>query len=99
MKAIIVFLILAFTGCAHVISQEAMQDVNRDVSFEMVLKNPDAYIGETRNSPLERKNRQIRAVPVVLLGSLRSVGSMVGSLLESLPVSISTLLVPSSIGN
>jgi len=46
-KAILIFLVLALSGCAHVISREAMQDVNEDVSFEMVLKNPDAYIGET----------------------------------------------------
>ena len=47
MTAFIVFLVLASGGCAHVISREALDEVNRNVDFEMVLKNPDAYIGET----------------------------------------------------
>ncbi len=46
-KFLIMILFFAFAGCAHVISQDAMQDINRDVSFDMVLKNPDAFIGET----------------------------------------------------
>jgi len=46
-KAIVIFLALTSAGCAHVISQEALEDVNTDVSFETVLENPDASIGET----------------------------------------------------
>ncbi len=46
-RIIVVFLILASAGCAHVISREALEDVNTDVTFETVLENPDAYIGET----------------------------------------------------
>lgn len=46
-RAIVVFLILASAGCAHVISREALDKVNRDVTFETVLQNPDGYVGKT----------------------------------------------------
>ena len=42
--------ILAFlfpTGCASVISREALKEVDRSISFERLLKNPEAYQGRT----------------------------------------------------
>jgi outer membrane lipoprotein len=36
-----------FIGCAHVISQEVLKDVDRSVTFAQVVKTPDAYKGKT----------------------------------------------------
>jgi len=37
---------LVMTGCAPVISQEALKEVDQRVHFEQVLENPDAYEGK-----------------------------------------------------
>jgi outer membrane lipoprotein len=38
---------LALSGCAHVISPEIRAQVNRNLTFRMVLQNPDAHRGAT----------------------------------------------------
>jgi len=46
-----VFLILAIafllSGCAHVISQELREQTDKDLTAEMLFKNPEAYKGKT----------------------------------------------------
>jgi len=37
---------LAVTGCATVISQETLKTVDKDIRFEQVLENPEAYRGK-----------------------------------------------------
>jgi outer membrane lipoprotein len=37
---------LAVAGCAAVISQETLKTVDKDIRFEQVLENPDAYRGK-----------------------------------------------------
>jgi outer membrane lipoprotein len=37
---------LAVAGCATVISKETLKTVDRDIRFEQVLENPDAYRGK-----------------------------------------------------
>jgi hypothetical protein len=34
-------------GCAPVISQEVLKDVDKDLPFEAVLRNPDNFKGKT----------------------------------------------------
>ena len=34
-------------GCSHVISKEVLKEVNRDISFAQLLKDPVSYKGET----------------------------------------------------
>jgi outer membrane lipoprotein len=46
MKKIPVLLLLVLTGCAHIMSQEVLQEADRDISFQMILENPDAYVGK-----------------------------------------------------
>jgi outer membrane lipoprotein len=60
---LLAFLLLIVAGCAYPISQQYRKEVRPDLTFSMVLQNPDAYIGsiviwggsiiETRNSPGE----------------------------------------------
>jgi outer membrane lipoprotein len=38
---------LLLPGCAPVISREVLREVDKDVSFEQLLKNPEAYRGRT----------------------------------------------------
>jgi len=40
-------LVLALSGCAHVISKDVLQDVNRGISFADLRSDPDAYVGKT----------------------------------------------------
>ncbi len=47
MKTFLIIGILALTGCAHVISQEALQEVDEGLYFEEILENPDAYTGKS----------------------------------------------------
>ncbi len=44
---IAVAIVLLVVGCAPVISQRALEEVDRSVSFEQLLDNPDAYRGKT----------------------------------------------------
>jgi len=46
-KTIPVLLIIALTGCAHVMSRQVLQEVDGDVSFEMLLEKPEACAGKT----------------------------------------------------
>ena len=48
MKMIMVIVIAAilFSGCAHVISEDILKEVNRDTDFIELRKNPAAYQGE-----------------------------------------------------
>ncbi|MFZ0449047.1 MAG: Slp family lipoprotein [Desulfatiglandaceae bacterium] len=47
MKIFSIVGILVLTGCAHVISKEALQDVDQDLSFGEILENPEAYTGKS----------------------------------------------------
>jgi outer membrane lipoprotein len=46
-KLIPVLLVAALTGCASVMSPRVLQQVDKDVTFEMVLEKPEAYAGKT----------------------------------------------------
>ena len=46
-NAFLILLIFVLAGCAHVISQEALQEVDEDIYFEDILENPDRYIGKS----------------------------------------------------
>lgn len=57
--------ILLLTGCAPIISQEVLRDVDKDLPFQAVLRNPDHFRGKTillggriiETTPLEGKTR------------------------------------------
>jgi outer membrane lipoprotein len=57
--------ILLLTGCAPIISQEVLRDVDKDLPFQAVLSNPDHFRGKTillggriiETTPLEGKTR------------------------------------------
>ena len=59
------FLILFVMGCAPVISQEVLRDVDKDLPFQAVQRNPDQFKGKTivlggkiiETTPLEGKTR------------------------------------------
>ena len=40
-------MVLLMVGCASVISEKTMEEVDRNVKFDQLLKNPDDYIGKT----------------------------------------------------
>ncbi|MBL7204830.1 MAG: Slp family lipoprotein [Desulfobacteraceae bacterium] len=48
MRIIVVIVIAAilFSGCAHVISEDVLKEVNTDINFAELRKNPLAYQGE-----------------------------------------------------
>jgi outer membrane lipoprotein len=48
MRMIVVIVIAAilFSGCAHVISEDVLKEVNTDINFAELRKNPLAYQGE-----------------------------------------------------
>ncbi len=58
-------LILLVTGCAPVISQEVLKDIDKEVPFQAVLSNPDHFKGKTilfggkiiETTPLQGKTR------------------------------------------
>lgn len=58
-------LILFVMGCAPVISQDVLRDVDKDLPFQAVLSNPDRFRGKTillggkiiETTPLEGKTR------------------------------------------
>jgi len=58
-------LILLVTGCAPVISQDVLRDVDKDLPFQAVLSNPDHFKGKTilfggkiiETTPLQGKTR------------------------------------------
>ena len=53
------------TGCAPVISQEVLKDVDKGLPFQVILQNPDSFKGKTvmlggkiiETTPLEGKTR------------------------------------------
>jgi outer membrane lipoprotein len=59
--------ILLVTGCAPVISQQVLKDVDKGVPFQAILRNPDHFKGKTvvlggkiiETTPLEGKTRVI----------------------------------------
>lgn len=42
-----ILILVLFTSCAHVISQEYRESAVQDVPFREILQNPHAYIGKT----------------------------------------------------
>lgn len=46
MKMILVIAAILFSGCAHVISEDVLKEVNAGINFAELLKNPLAYQGE-----------------------------------------------------
>ena len=43
----ILLLILSLTGCAHIISKDILKEVDKEISFEELLKDPERYQGKT----------------------------------------------------
>jgi len=41
------FILFFFSGCAHVISQETLKKTDPQITFKMLLSDPDAYKGKT----------------------------------------------------
>ena len=62
MKKILILFILVFClGCAHVISEETRSQVDKDVSYALIFKDPDAlkgYIVIIGGIIIESKNTQ-----------------------------------------
>ena len=57
------------TGCAHVISKEALNEVDTSVTFVQVAQDPDAYKGKTvlfGGDIIEAQNLQGRTLVIVL---------------------------------
>ena len=46
MIVVIVIAAILFSGCAHVISEDVLKEVNTDINFAELRKNPLAYQGE-----------------------------------------------------
>jgi len=46
MKMIVVIAAIFFSGCAHVISEDVLKEVNMDINFAELRKNPLTYQGE-----------------------------------------------------
>jgi len=49
-RACLVSLIISLmvgSGCAHVISERVLDEVNRNISFERLIKDPNSYQGQT----------------------------------------------------
>lgn len=64
---------LVMTGCALVISQEALREVDQSVRFEQLLEDPEAYRGSTvllGGDIIETQNLPEKTVMVVLQSSL-----------------------------
>jgi outer membrane lipoprotein len=64
---------LAVTGCAAVISQETLKTVDKDIRFEQVLENPDAYRGKVvllGGKIIKTENVPNKTVIIVLQQSL-----------------------------
>jgi outer membrane lipoprotein len=60
---------VVFPGCAPVISQEVMKDVDKAIRFEQLLENPEAYQGKTvllGGDIIEAKNYPDKTLIVVL---------------------------------
>jgi outer membrane lipoprotein len=60
---------LASAGCAAVISQETLKTVDKDIRFEQVLENPDAYRGKVvllGGEIIETENMPSKTVIIVL---------------------------------
>ena len=43
MKMIVVIAAILFSGCAHVISEDVLKEVNTNINFAELRKNPMAY--------------------------------------------------------
>ena len=66
---------LLLVGCMHVISKETLKEVDRNVTFSQVLKDPDAYKGKTvlfGGAIIETKNFADKSQIVVLQHPLDS---------------------------
>ena len=64
---------LVMTGCAPVISQEALKEVDQSVRFEELLENPDAYEGKIvllGGEIIKTENLPDKTVIIVLQRSL-----------------------------
>jgi outer membrane lipoprotein len=66
---IMMIIAVVFTGCATVISQEVMKDVDKAIRFEQLLEKPEAYQGKTvliGGDIIEAKNYPEKTLIVVL---------------------------------
>ena len=64
---------LLFTGCASVISQGVLKEVDQTLSFEQLLKSPEAHKGKTvllGGNIIETENFSDKTVIIVLQRSL-----------------------------
>ena len=75
-------MVLFLTGCAPVLSQEVLRDVDKDVPFQAVLHNPDNFKGKTilvggkiiETTPLQGKTRvTVLQYPLGFRNSLPSI--------------------------
>jgi outer membrane lipoprotein len=67
--------VLLLAGCAHVISKEALQEVDTSISFAQLSKDPAAYMGKTvllGGDVIETQNLSDKTLIIVLQ---RPVGS------------------------
>ena len=77
--AMAVMLLLA--GCAHVISKQALTEVDRNATFAQVVNAPDAYVGKTvlfGGDIIETKNLPDKTVIAVLQRPLSRRGQPAG---------------------
>jgi outer membrane lipoprotein len=66
---------LLLVGCSHVISKEVLKEVDKNVTFAQVVKDPDAYKGKTvllGGAIIETKNLADKSQVVVLQRPLDS---------------------------
>jgi outer membrane lipoprotein len=43
---VITIFVACLSGCAHVVSRDVLEEVNRDITFAELRKNPEAYKGK-----------------------------------------------------
>jgi outer membrane lipoprotein len=69
LQSITIIIALLLTGCASLISQEVMKDVDKAIRFEQLLENPEAYQGKTvlvGGDIIEARNYPEKTLIVVL---------------------------------
>ncbi|MBI5026797.1 MAG: Slp/YeaY family lipoprotein [Nitrospirae bacterium] len=70
---IIIVVLLLFSGCAHVVSDEALKMVDTEISFKELLRDPEAYRGRVvllGGVIIQTKNTKEGTIIVVLQKAL-----------------------------